>query len=116
MGLAWHSVLVFVDDLTVTCETVEQGLDILKQVLDQFRKVNFKPKVSKCTLFQTHACILGFHVSAEGIRENPQRVEAIRNLPFRKQSVKLEPCLGALILREVSTNTWPKLHFRSLPC
>jgi hypothetical protein len=96
MGLAWHSVLVFVDDLTVACETVEQGLDILKQVFDRFRKVNFKLKVSKCKLFQTHACILGFHVSADGIRENPQRVEAIKNLPFPQTKREVRAMLGCI--------------------
>jgi hypothetical protein len=68
----------------------------VKQVFDRFRKVNFKLKVSKCRLFKTHACILGFHVSADGFRENPQRVEAIRNLPFPQTKREVRAMLGCI--------------------
>ncbi len=75
--LKYTMALVYMDDILIPSETVEQGLDYLKQVLDVLRVAGFSLNLSKCKFLQTELEYLGRHISSEGIRPSKSKVEAL---------------------------------------
>ena len=67
----------YLDDIIIFSETLEEHLQHLKAVLRRLKAANLKMKMSKCKFFQGQADYLGHIVSAEGVRTNPEKVEAI---------------------------------------
>ena len=53
-------------------------MDNLRRVFGQLRGANFKLAPEKCQLFQKEINYLGFIISAEGVRPDPEKVKAVR--------------------------------------
>ena len=88
------SVLVYLDDLIIIGNTVEQHVENLVKVLDTLSKFNLKVNLSKCSFFQQEVPFLGHIVSKEGIRPVFDKVEAIRNFPRPRTPKDVNSFLG----------------------
>jgi hypothetical protein len=93
--MAFRDLAVYLDDVTVPCDTVDQGIAILDVLFQRIQDAGFKLKASKCDLFRTSVRVLGFIVSADGIADDPSRVAAIRTLKFPTTTKQLRQLLGA---------------------
>ena len=80
-GLTWQSCLVYLDDVLIFAPTFEEHLARLRLVLQRFQEANLKLKPNKCRLFQSQTKFLGNIVSAEGVKPDPEKVEAVRDWP-----------------------------------
>ena len=72
---------VYVDDMVVKSSTFQQHIADLREifgVLDQYR---MKLNPAKCAFFIRGGKFLGYMVSGKGIEPNPEKVEAILNMP-----------------------------------
>ena len=68
-------VVVFIDDILVYSRD-EQHLKIVLQTL---REKKLYAKLSKCDIWLKEVSFLGYIVSAEGIRVDPTKIEALVN-------------------------------------
>lgn len=82
--LQWTTCLVYLDDIIVFGRTFVEHLQRLDEVLCKLRHANLKVKPSKCTLFATQVHYLGHVISAEGVRADPAKIDAVRQWPVPK--------------------------------
>jgi hypothetical protein len=64
---------VFLDDLIIFADTIEEHAQRLEHVLQRFEKANLKLQPAKCTFAQPQVQYLGYIVSRDGITASPRR-------------------------------------------
>ncbi|PAA81942.1 hypothetical protein BOX15_Mlig034239g2, partial [Macrostomum lignano] len=79
--LAWKICLVYLDDILVFSNTVEDHLARLSEIFQRLRNANLKLNPKKCELLSSEVSFLGHRVSADGIGTDPEKVRAIREWP-----------------------------------
>ena len=87
-------VLVYLDDIIVLGNTVDEHLANLIKVLDTLRRKGLKLKLEKCHFFQKEVTFLGHIVSAEGIRPCVDKIDAVKNFPRPKTCKETASFLG----------------------
>jgi hypothetical protein len=70
-------VVVFIDDILIYSETVEEHEEHLRIVLERPRQQKLYAKFSKCEFWMEKVVFLGHVLSAEGITVDPSKVESI---------------------------------------
>ena len=80
-GLKWNTLLVYIDDILVFSPTFEDHVRDVNNVLDRLLEANITLKPSKCNVFQKELLYLGHLVSADGIRPDPKKIQAILEMP-----------------------------------
>ena len=80
-GLKWNILLIYIDDCLVFSKTFEDHLRDIENVLNRLIDANMTLKPSKCHLFQKELLYLGHIVSADGIRADPKKIQAILEMP-----------------------------------
>jgi hypothetical protein len=71
-------ILVYLDDIVIFSQTEEQHMAILKEVLDRLRAHKLQCRFDKCTFAVTEVEYLGFMLSHQGIRMNPDKVTVVK--------------------------------------
>lgn len=87
-------VLVFLDDLIVFSETLEQHETRLLNVLNRLKEYGLKLSIEKCKFFQTSVRYLGHIVSQNGVETDPQKIEALKTWPSPSNLKELRSFLG----------------------
>ena len=84
------SILLFIDDILVGSDTVEDHLSRLEFVFEKLESANLKLKPSKCHLFRKEVSFIGYTVSKEGIKIDNSRIQPILELkpPTNKKGVQ----------------------------
>ena len=72
-------VVVFIDDILVYSRDEQEHEQHLKIVLQTLREKKLYAKLSKCDFWLKEVSFLGHIVSAEGIRVDPAKIEAVVN-------------------------------------
>ena len=93
-GLKWHTCLVYIDDVLVFSPTFEDHLKDLRAVLQRFREHNLKLKPKKCAIAQQSLRYLGYVVTPAGIRVDPEKVRAVREILPPSTKSELRSFLG----------------------
>ena len=94
LGLVWHGVLVYIDDIIVYDRTWEGSLEKLARVLDRLRRANLKLKAKKCFLFRQEVEYLGHLVSGDGVRPLRGKVAALQHWATPANIDELRSFLG----------------------
>ncbi|KMQ85932.1 hypothetical protein RF55_15252 [Lasius niger] len=87
-------VIVYIDDVLIASETVEENIGILKEVLQILKKYNFELNYQKCKFLRKKIQFLGYVITAEGITLSPRHTEAVQNYKFPKDKLQLQRFLG----------------------
>jgi hypothetical protein len=82
MNRVFHSyldkfVVVFIDDILVYSSTPEEHEEHLRMVLQVLKEKELYAKLSKCEFWLTEVVFLGHVISAEGVKVDPKKIEAI---------------------------------------
>ncbi|CAG2203350.1 Transposon Ty3-G Gag-Pol polyprotein,Retrovirus-related Pol polyprotein from transposon opus,Retrovirus-related Pol polyprotein from transposon 297,Retrovirus-related Pol polyprotein from transposon 17.6,Transposon Ty3-I Gag-Pol polyprotein [Mytilus edulis] len=80
-GIQWKSALVYIDDLIVFSSSFDEHLCRLREVFGRLRNANLKLKKKKCAFMKSEVSFLGHIVSADGIKADPGKVEAVDKFP-----------------------------------
>lgn len=80
-------VFVYLDDIIVVSDTFEEHLIRLREVAARLKTANLSINVQKSKFCVTEVPYLGYILSQDGLRPNPERVEAIVNFE-RPSSLK----------------------------
>ena len=78
-GLDYRVALAYLDDIIVYGRDRFKCMQRLSIVFRRLREAGLKLKPSKCALFEPETLYLGHLVSAEGIKCDPKKVEAVKN-------------------------------------
>ena len=85
-GLQWNICLVYIDDIIIFSQTIDEHIEQLQTVFDRLKSAKLKLKPKKCHLFEEKFSYLGHVVSEHGIKTDPEKVSAINKWP-RPQTV-----------------------------
>ncbi len=87
-------VLVFLDDLIVYSDSLEEHESRLISVLGRLREYGLKLSLDKCKFFQTEVRYLGHIVSREGVKTDPEKIRALKTWPRPQNLKELKSFLG----------------------
>jgi len=87
-------VLVFLDDIIVYSDTLEDHERHLRLALQRLRQQRLYAKLSKSELCQTEVEFLGHHVGRAGLRVMEDKIEAVRDWPVPATLRELRAFLG----------------------
>ena len=93
-GILNQFVIVYMDDILIYSKTEEEHLQHIKQVIDILKKENLSTKLSKCNFFQSELKYLGHIISADGVKVDPAKVEAVKKWKYPKTQTELRGFLG----------------------
>ncbi len=85
---------IYLDDIVIYAETLEQHAENLRIVLKRLIAEGFKVKPQKCQFFRTSVTYLGHVISAEGLMPDPQKYESIQKWPVPKNTKDVQSFLG----------------------
>lgn len=86
--------LIFLDDILVFSQSFDDHLKRLEGVFEKLEKHNLKLKPSKCEFFMSEVKYLGHIVSEEGVKTDPDKIEALKSWPVPKNIKELRSFLG----------------------
>lgn len=84
-------VIKFVDDMLIKSSSEEEHLEHIKKLLVV---TNLTINLEKCKFFQEQVKFLGFILSTEGIRPDPEKIQGIQNFPAPRNIKQLKGFLG----------------------
>ena len=93
-GLAREGCLVYLDDVLVVGKTLEEHNRNLAKVLDRIREAGLRLKPKKCHFAKTEVEYLGHVVSADGVRTDPKKLDAVHAFPTPTDVRTLRSFLG----------------------
>ena len=74
-------VIVFLDDILIYSNTLEEHAEHLQLVLQTLRENQLYLKLSKCSFAQPKLEYLGHIISSEGVSTDPSKVQAMLHRP-----------------------------------
>lgn len=87
---------VFLDDIIIGTPDAELHLQILEKVFKRIHENDIKLKQNKCKFMTNEVKYLGFIISAEGIKVDPEKVEGILKIPQPGNITELRAFLGTI--------------------
>ncbi|CAK1581867.1 unnamed protein product [Parnassius mnemosyne] len=93
-GLIGDACLVYLDDIIIVGRTFEEHFQNLERVLMKIQSTNLKFSPKKCSLFKRQVSLLGYVVSEEGIRTDPEKIAAVKEWPVPKDKTQVRAFLG----------------------
>jgi len=85
---------VFIDDLILFSDTIEEHACRLEHVLQRLDRANLQLQPAKCVFAQAQVQYLGYVVSRDGITASPDKIEAVRRYPVPKNAKDIRAFLG----------------------
>ncbi|UYV65202.1 hypothetical protein LAZ67_3003566, partial [Cordylochernes scorpioides] len=86
----------YIDDVLIASDSENQHVSHLQQLFGRLRDYGLTINETKCTFGQPSVKFLGFIITNAGISPDPQRVQAIKDIPIPDTVGKLRRFLGML--------------------
>ncbi len=93
-GVKWVNCLVYIDDVLIYSKSFEEHLKAIEEVFSRLVQHNFKLKPSKCDVLKPELLFLGHLISAQGLKPNPKKVDAVERCPTPATVKEVESFLG----------------------
>ncbi|KAL7294456.1 hypothetical protein TKK_0012451 [Trichogramma kaykai] len=94
VGLQGTELEIYLDDVMVHGETLEEHNGRFKRMIDRFAKANTSIEPSKCQMLKKEAKVLGHIVGNGEIKPDPTKIEAMRDYPAPTNPKKVKQFLG----------------------
>ena len=94
--LLLKSLLVWIDDLLVYANSVEDLLKVMERLYSILDKFGFKLSIPKCKLFLQEVKWCGRIFSESGVKHDPIRIEGLCNMPPPSTAGELQQFLCAV--------------------
>lgn len=88
------SVVAYLDDVLIYSKTLEEHEHHVREVLEELRKHKLYAKESKCEFFKREVKFLGYIVGADGLKVDPEKVEAVKVWPVPTNVSEVRSFLG----------------------
>ncbi|GFS63364.1 retrovirus-related Pol polyprotein from transposon 297 [Nephila pilipes] len=93
-GLPSEACLVYLDDIIIVGKIFEEHLSNIRKVFQRLQKANLKLSPKKCKFFRKEFSYLGYVISSEGMKTNPEKIKAVVDLPHPETVHELRSFLG----------------------
>ena len=93
-GMQWERAVLYLDDIIVFSDSVEEHLKRLEEILQRLRAANLMLKPSKCHFFKRQVEFLSHIVSQDGVSTDPHKVEAVKEWPIPRRVRDVRAFLG----------------------
>lgn len=93
-GLNWRTCIIYLDDIVVYGNTLEQHLQRVDEVLGKIKESGLKLKPGKCHLLQESVNFLGHVVSKDGVLPSADKVAKILLWPCPESVTGVRQFLG----------------------
>ena len=93
-GLHWSRCLVYLDDCIVMGKNFDDHLKNLQEVFQRFRDAGLKLKPSKCSLFRKEVTYLGYVITSNGVRPDPNNIDKVKSWPQPRTPTQVRSFLG----------------------
>ena len=87
-------VSVYIDDVLVFSQTLEEHLEHLRFVIQQLQNAGLKLKPSKCQFVRSEVEYLGHVITPDGLKTNLKLVESVANYPKPQNCKEIKQFLG----------------------
>ena len=94
IGLEWKCCFVYIDDILVCSETLEEHLEHLQQVFTRLRMAGLTLKPRKCSFLKDEVLYLGHVIAKGGILPDPAKTQKVKDFPVPTDVTKLRQFLG----------------------
>ena len=94
VGLVGDKTFVYMDDIIVQGSDFEDHVINLEKVLLRLQEAQLTLKLSKCEFFKNSVKYLGHIISSEGLKPQPEKVDAINEIALPKTVKELQSFLG----------------------
>lgn len=101
--------LVYLDDIIIFSSSLEEHIKHLKLVFDRLHNANLKLQLDKCEFLRKETEYLGHVITPDGIKPNPNKIEAIKNFPIPKTQKEIRSFLGLLGYYRKFINNFAKI-------
>jgi len=93
-GLNFETCLVYLDDVIIFGNDLDQHIERLRQVLQRLREAHLKLKPSKCQLLRKTVSFLGHVMTPDGVAVDPSKVEDVAAWPVPERLTEVRAFLG----------------------
>lgn len=87
-------VIVYIDDILIASETVEENIETLNEVLSILREYNFELNYRKSLFLRKRIEYLGYVISHNSITLSDRHTDAVRKFPLPKDVASVQRFLG----------------------
>ena len=93
-GLQGNRCFVYLDDIVIFADTLENHNKKLTEIFDRLQKFNLKLKPEKCEFLRKEVIYLGHKISENGADPDEGKIEAVKNSPVPKNIKDIKSFLG----------------------
>lgn len=93
-GLQNEECLVYLDDIVIFSTSLQEHLERLRRIFDRLRQANFKVQLDKSEFLRKEVSYLGHVITNEGVKPNPDKIDAIKKFPLPKTPKEIKSFLG----------------------
>ena len=93
-GLINRHCFVYLDDIIIFGQSIEEHNNNLAIVLQRLRELGLKIQPDKCEFLKPELEYLGHIVTAEGVKPNPRKIEAVKNFKIPTNPTEVKSFLG----------------------
>ena len=86
--------MAYLDDVLIFSKNPEEHLRHIETIFERIRQHGLKLKLKKCAFVKEETEYLGFVISKDGVKPDPKKVEAIRDLPEPKNLREIRGFIG----------------------
>jgi hypothetical protein len=94
LGPKFENVFVYLDDIVIASSDFKEHLQTLYEVYQKLKETGLTINIEKCEFCKPSLTYLGFVIDRDGLRTDPQKVEAIVNFPTPRTSTEIKRILG----------------------
>ncbi|CAG9830063.1 unnamed protein product [Diabrotica balteata] len=88
------NVLIYFDDILIATQTIEENLEVLREVLILVSQNLLELRLDKCSFLKTEIDFLGYRINENGICPNKDNVKAIAEYPVPTDTKQVHRFLG----------------------
>ena len=92
--LEYSYVVVYLDEVLIIADSIDQALERLNTVLDALVKAGFSFNFAKCSFLKTSVLYLGYVIHNGEVRPNPGKIHALSSLPAPTTVTQLRQFIG----------------------
>ncbi|XP_018406547.1 PREDICTED: uncharacterized protein LOC108782710, partial [Cyphomyrmex costatus] len=89
-----NKILVYLDDILIATENVDEHLEILREVFDLARQHGLQFRLDKCSFLYREIVYLGYSIDKSGIRPSAMNVESVVDFPAPRNAKEVHRFVG----------------------
>lgn len=93
-GLQGIELFVYLDDIVIYASSLTEHNQKFNKLAERLRSANLRLQPDKCEFLRKEVTYLGHIISEQGVRPDPQKIEAVKNFPRPTNAKNIKQFLG----------------------